>query len=444
MDTTFIYSPSYIIMGNSSGAVLKDYSVLIREGLIKEVLPSKELTHKYPHLKHITKDVILLPAFVNTHTHLANTNMPSNPANKKEKVVVDWFKNNLKTEHSITTAQRTYHAATTGLIKLLKSGVLTLNDMSFYSYEVFKSVSLVGLYARLGETLIPYPSPSYKNEEDAHKLVDHLKKALKSKKNIRHSYTPITADDFSEEILNEILREANTRKVFIHTHWGEYKGPQLKKLMLKFKESPSFNNIVFSIAHGIYPDQFINFILKKTPSSLSINITSNHNRSLESIHLPYYIEKKYLLTVGTDSTLSSKHFDFFEELRTIYLMALKKRWNITPRQIITWATINGAKSLGFDKNIGTIEKNKDASFFTLKIKSPSSINQMNVYKYVIQNGHFNNIEDLYLRGKRLINRGELSHALKDLYTQSHNYIKKNNEQFLKSHRLYINKTIAPY
>jgi cytosine/adenosine deaminase-related metal-dependent hydrolase len=95
---------------------------------------------------------------------------------------------------------------------------------------------------------------------------------------------------------------------------------------------------------------------KKYFNKLYLSLCPNSNLYIENKipNIPLFLSSNLIITIGTDSLASNQKLSIFEELKTIKSYFPQIEW----QTLIQWATINGAKALGFDKILGSFEKNK--------------------------------------------------------------------------------------
>ena len=410
---TLIYTPKLIIMANEQGKTLEGYSLLVKEGKILKIKKTKKLYKENKNITKVIKNVILLPSFINTHTHLSNTGMYRYTKNKTS--VKEWFKESFKLEKCLQSRQYAKNATIIGALTLLQSGVSTFNDMSFYSEEVNRSLKELGLYGITGETLLDAKTPSYHGENEGLAIQEKLSYKNKNEDMIGTSFSPLTTNSLSNNVFRKILAQNTSERKIIHMHWGEFKSSIKNKLNSLIKKNTS-HKTSFILAHGIHNDKTMDYIFKNTPSSLSINITSNLNMRLNTINISRYKTLNTNITIGTDSSLSNPDLNYFNELKNIYKLIRNRDWKISAKEIIKWATLNGAKSLSLSSKLGLIKEGMDATFLTINI--PKRIENNDIYKYIVETASKKDINDLYIKGTPFIKSGQLKPDLKKRLRES--------------------------
>ncbi|MEO0210157.1 MAG: amidohydrolase family protein, partial [candidate division WOR-3 bacterium] len=159
----------YILTMNKDDEVIEDGFVLIEND---KILKFGKLENLKEDVDYIIDDRpnILLPGFINTHTHIA---MVGFRGFADDKDLMDWLNNYIwPAENRAVDREFIKLASELAICEMIRTGTTTYNDMYFFQ-EITAEVSKeIGIRAFLGEGLIDFPTPSFKKPEDGIKIVE--------------------------------------------------------------------------------------------------------------------------------------------------------------------------------------------------------------------------------------------------------------------------------
>ncbi len=323
-------------------------------------------------------DTVLLPGFINAHCHLELTALGSLPYPGS---FVRWVEKLVTLKQTQLTPEVMKEGIQRGAKQLMESGVTTLGDHISWNTE-WKTIIETPLRGILfGEALGLIP-------EVAQSLYSALKTIQQEAQNNRWMMTtsPHSVYALNPDILAEVMKkeaaplschisESQEEDDYFANNSGELVQFIQSKGLEKIHTTPTPLN--FLQQHGLEKLLIIhaNYI-----SDADIALIKQHHLSI--VHCPgshaYFGHKafplkKYLdqginIALGTDSITSNTTLDFLEELRVLK----KNHPAISHEAILEMATMNGAKALRMDNEVGTLEVGKKADIIGFKIPSDSS------------------------------------------------------------------------
>ena len=325
------------------------------------------------------KDKILLPGFVNTHTHLS---MALFRGLADDLSLDEWLNDNIWPMEANLNEYYCYIGALLGAVELIKSGITTFSDMYFYMEDVAKAVEESGIRAVLSYGMIDFG--------DEEKRKAEIEKNMNLFKNCHNTadgrikvffgpHSPYTA---SEELLKEVRKLADENNIKIHIHVSETQKEiddvSAEKGLRPFEylDSIGFLGPDVLCAHCVWLSDEEIEIIKKHDVKISHNPCSNMKLASGIAPVKKLLDNDICVAIGTDGASSNNNLDIIEELKTASL--LQKVSTLDPEALnsdeaLAMGTIEGAKALGLDDEIGTIEVGKNADLILIDTNNANMI-----------------------------------------------------------------------
>ena len=351
--------------------------LLIKDDLIYKI--DEEIAQDNVDKVIDAKDKILLPGFVNTHTHLS---MALFRGLADDLSLDEWLNDNIWPMEANLNEYYCYIGALLGAVELIKSGTTTFSDMYFYMEDVAKAVEESGIRAVLSYGMIDFG--------DEEKRKAEIEKNMNLFKNCHNTadgrikvffgpHSPYTA---SEELLKEVRKLADENNIKIHIHVSETQKEiddvSAEKGLRPFEylDSIGFLGPDVICAHSVWLSDEEIKIIKKHDVKISHNPCSNMKLASGIAPVKKLLDNDICVAIGTDGASSNNNLDIIEELKTASL--LQKVSTLDPEALnsdeaLAMGTIEGAKALGLDDEIGTIEVGKKADLILIDTNNANMI-----------------------------------------------------------------------
>tara|TARA_B100000795_G_C22755246_1_gene421209 strand:+ start:95 stop:1426 length:1332 start_codon:yes stop_codon:yes gene_type:complete len=374
---SIIISASWIFTSDIEGQLLSDYSVVIEKDKIIDLIPQSKVFDEYEanDIYQLT-DHILIPGLINTHTHAA---MSLFKGFADDLPLQDWLNNHIwPAEKEFVNASFVKDGSILALSEMIRSGVTTFNDMYFFPDATAEAAKELGVRSNIGLVVLDFPTNYATDPEDYLFKGFEFRDKWRNEKLITTSIAPHAPYSVSDEALILINTYSEELGLSIHTHLHETQW-EIDDSIDKYGITPiqRLNNLgiigpSLVAAHCVYlNDQDIN-ILAKNKVSIVYNPTSNMKLGSGIANVAKMIKKNLNVSLGTDSSASNNRLDIMEEMRLAALLikgSTKLPELIPAKDAIKLATINGAKALGLDSIIGSIEKNKKADLVAIDLNT---------------------------------------------------------------------------
>ena len=356
---------------------------------------------------------LILPGFVNTHTHSIQTFFRGLAENVQ---LLDWLNKVILPGEASLTKEEVYASSLLGFVDMVSHGTTFANDMitTHHSEEAIQAAIDIGIRTKIGKMLMDVGPKDLIDDttqalEETYKLINqfHNKTPL-----IEYSINPRFLVSCSAELMKAcslFLEEDPT--LSFHTHASENKSEiqAVKSMHGNYIESlHKYGNLGNRsiLAHGIWLDNQDIRVISTTNTSIAHCPSSNAKLASGICNWPDLQERGILVGLGTDGPPSNNSMDMFREMRLASFIQRLKSLNesIAPSyQVFDMATVNGAKALR-RKDLGTLEKGKKADFVVLDISHPNNYPLHNYINHVVFKASGSDVLRTYINGTLVYNK----------------------------------------
>jgi 5-methylthioadenosine/S-adenosylhomocysteine deaminase len=374
------------------------------------------------------KDKFVIPGLINCHTHTYMAFM-RNVADDLS--FMDWLFGRIDPIEQKMTDDDVYWGACLGIIEMLKTGTTCFNDMQMNPCITTKAVKDSGMRAVIARGLV-----GSGNDEGGRKRLNDTYKDMEFSKDCDRlsfmlgPHAPYTCD---EEYMRIVSDEAKKNNLGIHIHLSESLS-EIDQIKEKYGCSPiemAERNGIFDVrciaAHCVQVDNKDMDIMAKHNVNVVTNPASNMKLGNGFAPIPEMMEKGINVCLGTDGAASNNSLNLFKELHLLTL--IHKGTHKTPQCIsategFKMATINGAKALGMEDKIGSIEVGKKADLAILDLKKPSLQPINNLIAGLSYSADGTEVETVFVDGKKVVENGKVLNLDEDLVYKKVNEIIK--------------------
>lgn len=357
--------------------VLLEYqAVVIQAGKIIATCPILTAHQLYQanEIVHLGEHV-LMPGFINLHTHAA-MNLMRGLAD--DLPLMPWLEEHIwPAEQKMVSPQFVHDGTLLACAEMLRGGITTFNDMYFYPEATAEAAIQAGMRANLGLLVLEFATQYANNAESYIDKGTQARDVLKNEPLITFSFAPhapYTVSDETFTTLNTLSAQIN---IGLHTHlhetiteitqseqrYGMRPVARLAKLGL-LGASTTF-------AHCVHLNAIEIQLLAENGCSIAHCPSSNLKLASGIAPIAEYTKQGINIGLGTDGAASNNRLDMFTEMRLAALLAKGQSGDataISAHQALEMATINGAKAVGLDDKIGSIEVGKFADLTAIKLE----------------------------------------------------------------------------
>ena len=354
--------------------------------------------------------MIALPSFVNAHTHLSMVLMRNYKDTAEN--LQDWLSEIFPIEDKLND-EDIYQASRLGAAELIQSGCTVFADMYFHAWNTVKAIKEAGIRGIIGQTFMNDENDAeFRIEEIAPRILEAIGNddMLRLDAAVHAIYTS-TPDCYIRAA--EWVKERGVR---LHTHLSETR-KEVDDCIAAYGKTPVelFNDSgVFSVpvyaAHGVHINEEEMEILKEHDVSIVHNPASNMKLASGIAPVKKYREKGINTALGTDGASSNNNLSMIKEMNTAALLQTIANMTpsaVRPYDIIEMATISGAKALGLDNRIGTIEKGKEADIVLINTADANMSPLNDPFSAIVFSADRKNVDTVFCKGRKLLEGGKL-------------------------------------
>lgn len=396
-----------VLTMNSNKDMIEDGVVVTDKELIIDI-GGRELLEKYSHHEVIDGEGgILIPGFVNAHTHCAMSvfrSLGDDVADRLRRFLFPLEK--MLVDRELVSLGSRY-----GICEMALAGVTTFADMYYYEDEVAESTKQIGLRGVLGETIVDFVAPDASKPYEGLEYCRWFIDKWKDDDMIIPSVAPHAPYSNDTAHLQEAFNLAESKDVPIIMHIAE-----MEFETEKYKKEYGLTPVQYLDKIGILNNRMIGAhlinvndedlkILKEKKVGISHNIGANAKgaHGVAPAYKMYSMDLK--LGLGTDGPMSGNTLDMFTQMglvAKIHKLVNNDRTIFSADQILEMATLGGARALNLDSKIGSIEIGKKADFVIVETKS---INMQPIYDYysvLVYSANASNVSSVVVNGKFIV------------------------------------------
>jgi 5-methylthioadenosine/S-adenosylhomocysteine deaminase len=400
---------SWVVTQDSARSVLKNASIYVEDGKITEI--GGGISHGADHVVD-GHGMILLPGLVNAHTHVP---MVIFRGYADDMLLQEWLSNRIWKLEPNMTEETCYWGTMLGCLEMIASGTTTFNDMYFFVESVAKAVRDMGIRAVLSSVIIDLTPDPRLHRDNASKVLDYLKEIRNPL--LTPAIAPHSVYSCSEETLQWAKTRADKEHVLVHTHIAETRKEQgdiENKLGLKvveYLDRIGFLGANVVGAHCGWVSIKEVKLLGESGTKVSHCPVSNMKLAVGgAAPLPEMFESGVCVGLGTDGAASNNTLDMFETMKFCALLHKHTRWDPTvlPAQMtLDLATRDGARVLGMEETIGSIEVGKSADMILLDTRAPNMMpihGKDTVISDLVYSANGANVDTTIVNGKVLMEK----------------------------------------
>jgi 5-methylthioadenosine/S-adenosylhomocysteine deaminase len=386
-----LISGGTVVTMDSEKHVIEDGAIAIRKDEIIAVGKREELATRFDATRTIeAPGRIIMPGLINSHAH-ATMSLFRGIADDLS--LDEWLhKFIFPAEARNVTPDFVAWGTRLGILEMLRGGVTDYADMYYFEDEVARVTKEAGMRGVLGETIIDFPAPDNKTTDAAfaytQKYLDHWK----NDPLIVAAVAPHSIYTCSEKTLQDsaALARKNNAPILIHIAEAPF---ELEQSRAKHGLTPVAYLGKIGVlgpdvlgAHCVWVNAADIATLAHYGVGCSHNPSSNMKTAAGVMPVIEMREAGIAVGLATDGAASNNNQDLFEEMDLA--TKLQKISRMDPRalpaeQVVGMATVDGARALHLEKQIGSLEAGKKADLIIVDINAPHATPMYNVYSEIV-------------------------------------------------------------
>ncbi len=411
-----IITPRWIVPVVPAGVILEHHSLVINQHSIIDLLPSAQAKARYAGAQETVLDQqLLMPGMVNAHGHAAMT-LLRGYADDLE--MMDWLTNNIwPVEGKLVDERFVLDGTRLAAAEMIRTGTTCAADTYFFPEAAAKGFLELKFRAQVGLPVLSFANAWAKDEDEHIHLGLAFRDSIKNKHLISTAFAPHSPYSVTDRGFEKVVLYAQQLELPIHLHLHE--------------TETEINDAVKT--YGIRPIARMQQLGVISPALQAVHVTQLRedeitlfaDNGVQVVHCPEsnmklasgfcpvdgLINRGVNVALGTDGAASNNDLDMVQEARSASFLAKAITRNPTTlhaHQLLHMMTLAGARFLGLDDKIGSLEKGKLADIVTFDL---SRFALQPVYDPVSQIAYAatgQDVSHVWINGELLLDRGQFT------------------------------------
>lgn len=397
-----------VVTMNGSQTTYDDGAIAVKGDTIIAVGPRAELAAKYTAAQTVdARGKLVLPGFINGHTHVPMTLFRGL---HDDVTLNDWlYKYIFPAEKKNVNEEFVRWGTRLAAAEQIRSGVTTFADMYYFEDAVAEETKAAGMRGVLGETFIDFPAPDNKTGAAALAYTEKFLKKWQGDRLIHAAPAPHSIYTCSQKTLQDAAALARKYHASILIHVAEMKkewdDSQKQNGMspVEYLDKIGVLGPDVVAAHCIFVDEADRRTLAQRQVGCVHNPSSNMMLASGVSPVPEMRAAGVAVGLGTDGPAGSNNdLDLMEEMDLTAKLAKITKMDplaLNARSVVEMATIDGAKALHMDKEIGSLETGKRADLILISLDEPNAVPMYDIYAQLAYALKASDVETVIIGGR---------------------------------------------
>lgn len=412
-----IIKNGYVVTMDPQRRVYKDGFVAIKDSRIVEVGETKNIGNRYTDVEVIdAKGKVVLPGLIDAHTHLYQVlyrglgdDMP----------LAEWLQKCIWPLSKCLGREESYMGALLASLEMLKSGTTTFVDSHYINLDkechdgIAQAVEEIGIRGVLGRTTIDSdPAPEIFREtvdvaqKEAAKVIEKYHRSADGRITVR--VEPLNETLASKEMIKAMWELSKQYNVGMNMHLAETVGRVQSSREKYGLSSVEFLNSIgvlgpnLLLAHCVWISKKEIHLLSATGTKVVHNSVSNQYLADGVAPVPAMIKNGVTVSIGADGACSNNNLDMFDAMKAAVLMHKVNEMDplaLTAEKALEMATIDGAKSIGMEDEIGSLEEGKKADIILIDLNRPDMTPKYSIISNLVYATNGSAVDTVLVDGK---------------------------------------------
>ena len=419
----------YVLTLNPRREIIRDGSVYIEGGKIAGIGKTEILKSVKADLTIDAAHGIVMPGLIDTHVHLSQALIRGCADDVS---LVKWLKDYVWVMQGNFQGEDGKVSAELCMAEMIRTGTTSFLDCMIHSrygfHQIAESVEKAGMRAALSKIImdstgyadnpdIMYPG-MVESAEDCLRETEEMHKRWHGKANGRLQvwYGLRSLGGVSHDLFKEVARLAREKETGMTMHLGEVKDD------VRYVKDHGYPNLTsfakdmgllgpdMVFAHGIHFEEDELPVLAATKSNISHCPSSNAKLASGFAKVPQMLEAGVPVSLGCDGGPSNNTYDMVREMRLaalIHKSVVNDPLVVSAEQAIEMATLGGARAMGIDKAVGSLEVGKKADLIIVDMSAIGLIPNTNPVSNLVYAGGGQYVDTVIVDGKPLMREKQL-------------------------------------
>jgi 5-methylthioadenosine/S-adenosylhomocysteine deaminase len=405
----------WVVPVEPHNVVLEHHAVAIHGERIVAVLPIAEARTTYaPRERVELGEHVLIPGLINTHTHNPMTLMRGLA---DDLPLMVWLQQHIwPVEAKVIGPEFVRDGVELAVAEMIRGGTTCANENYFFPDTIGATYRKLGFRAMVGLPVIEFPSAWAKTQDEYFERAGETHDAFRNEALISTAFAPHAPYTVSDESFERIRVLADQLDIPVHLHLHETAHEveeERKKSGLRPFQRLQKLGLVNDRLIAVHMTQLTDGeIAACAEAGVSVVHCPESNLKLASGFCPAEKVRKagVNLAIGTDGCASNNDLDMFGEMRTAALLAKAVAEDAAAFDAgfaLRTATINAAKALGMEEQIGSIETGKQADLAAIRLSDLETQPLFHIVSQLVYATGRHQVSDVWIAGKRKLAEREL-------------------------------------
>jgi 5-methylthioadenosine/S-adenosylhomocysteine deaminase len=397
-----------VVTMNSARTILDDGAVVVTGDTIVAVGPRSELEARYSAAQTIdATGTLVLPGFINGHTHVPMTLLRGL---HDDVTLNDWlYKYIFPAEAKNVNEEFVRWGTRLAAAEQIRAGVTTFADMYYFEDAVAEETKAAGMRGVLGETFIDFPAPDNKSEAEMLAYTEKFFKKWQGDPLIHAAVAPHSIYTCSQKTLQDSAALARKYRAPILIHTAEMKKEWEDSMKQNGMSPVQYLDKIGLLgpdvvsAHCIFVDEADWKTLAQKQVGCVHNPSSNMMIASGVAPVAEMRAAGVAVGLGTDGPAGSNNdLDLMEEIDLAAKLAKITKMNplaLNAKAVVEMATIDGARALHMDKEIGSLEAGKKADLIVISLDEPNAVPMYDIYAQIAYALKGRDVETVVIGGR---------------------------------------------
>ena len=407
--------------------VIEGGSVLVKEGRIAEVSRTRSPSGSGAELKIQAKGMALIPGLVDTHMHLAQSLLRGCADDLS---LVDWLKKRVWPIQAAFTEEDGRVSAELSMLEMIKSGTTAfvgVDVVSRYGFDgIAQSVAKAGMRGALAKSIMDSPGYGRRGRIMPEGLVEEKGATIREAKLMARKWNgvkdglvrawvaPRSLGGCSRELYEEVADLAQKENTRVTMHLAEvredvrYAKQNFGLTPFEFIRKVGLAGPRSLFAHMVWLSESDVRSAGRTRSNVSHCPSSNTKLASGFAKVPELLEAGANVGLGCDGAPSNNSYDMIREMKlaaVIHKARLLDPLTMPAGTVLEMATINGARAMGLEEEVGSIEVGKKADLVLVDLRKPHLVPYREVVSSLVYAAMGSDVDTVLVDGRVVVRRG---------------------------------------
>lgn len=408
--------PRWVVPVVPEGRVLEHHAVVVEGERIVDIVPADALDARFANAERVElPDRVLIPGLINMHTHSA---MALLRGLADDLPLLRWLHENIWPAEKIILGPDYVRAGTRlAMAEMLRAGTTCFNDNYFFPDVAAEAAVAAGMRSVMGMPVIGFPTPWAETEDEYFRRGLEFHQRFVDEPLTSTSFVPHAPYSVGDSAFGRIAKLAEELDIPVHLHLLEAAG-----------EIESSRN-----DYGLHPLDRLESLGLLGPRLLAVHMTQIAGDDIPrlaraGVHVVHCPDSNMKLAsgicpvadldaagvnvcIGTDGAASNNDLSLLAEMRQTALLAKVFSGNpeaVPAARALSMATIHGARALGMEDAIGSIEAGKQADLAAIRLDRIETQPVYDVISQIVYAVPDSQVTDVWVAGRKLVDARELT------------------------------------